>query len=92
MQTKNENKKKTKFFAKENWTKKKVVNGVKKYLVLTIANLILALVVVMFLDPLSIVSGGLTGVSISIDKLIPGEWLDVILYTGEAILIIFSSF
>ena len=90
MQTNKEKKNKTKFFAKENWTKKKVVNGVKKYLVLTIANLILALVVVMFMDPLSIVSGGLTGISISIDKLIPGEWLDVILYTGEAILIVFS--
>lgn len=81
---------KCKFFAKENWTKKKVISGLKKYLVLTIANIILAFVAVMFLKPLNIVSGGLTGIAIIIDQFIEGEWLDIICYIGEAILIILS--
>jgi uncharacterized membrane-anchored protein YitT (DUF2179 family) len=83
-------KEKKKFFSKENWTKEKVNKGIKKYLVLTIANLILSLAIVLFLNPLTIVSGGLSGLAITIDTLIPGQWLDIILYIGEGILIIFS--
>ena len=78
------------FFSKENWTKDKVVKNLKKYIVLTIANLLLALSVVLFMNPLTIVSGGLTGIAIVIETFIPGDWLDVIVYCGEAILIVLS--
>ena len=82
--------KKVKFFSKENFTKKKIVSNVKKYLILTIANLILSLAIVLFLNPLTIVSGGLSGLAITINTFFGGQWLDVILYVGEGILIIIS--
>lgn len=77
-------------FNKENFTKEKVTKNVKKYLILTIANILLALSTVLFFNPLTIVSGGLTGIAIIIDNLIPGSWLDIILYCGEGVLMILS--
>lgn len=81
---------KIKKYFRENWTKKKVNTFVKKYLILTIANILLALATVLFTSPLKIVSGGLTGIAIVIDNFIPGEWLDIIIYIGEGILTILS--
>ena len=78
------------FFSKENWTKDKVIKMLKKYSILTLANIILSLSVVLFFNPLMIVSGGLTGIAIIIDSFIPGNWLDVIVYCGEAILLVLS--
>lgn len=85
-----EEKKKVKFFSKENFSKKRIKSALKKYLVLAIANMLLALSVVLFMNPLTIVSGGLTGIAIIIDSVIPGQWLDIVVYIGEAILIILS--
>ena len=86
-----EKNKKKKIKLKEKITKEKFLSGLKKYIILTIANMILAISVVLFLNPLTIVSGGLTGIAITINTAINmGDWLDIILYIGEAILIIIS--
>lgn len=71
---------------------KRLLRSTFRIFILLLACFILALGSGLFYSPLNIVAGGLTGIAIIINNFLPagGEYLDIIIYCSEAVLILVS--
>lgn len=72
----------------QGWTKEKVRQRIKDYLMITIASFIYAVSVSMFLDPNSLAPGGVTGIAIILNRLVRIETGTLILLINVPILVL----